>query len=42
MKAIARSYFWWSGLDKAIKEMGKTCYTCQANQPNPPTAPLHP
>ena len=42
MKAIARSYFWWSGLDKAIEEMGKTCHTCQANQPNPPTAPLHP
>ena len=42
MKAIARSYFWWSGLDKAIEEMGKTCHTCQANQPNPPTAPLYP
>ena len=42
MKAIARSYFWWSGLDKAIEEMGKTCHTCQANQPNPPTTPLHP
>ena len=23
MKAIACSYFWWSGLDKAIEEMGK-------------------
>ena len=42
MKAIARSYFWWSGLDRAVEEMGKTCNTCQSNQPNPPTAPIHP
>ena len=42
MKAIVRSYFWWSGLDKAIEEMGKTCHICQTNQPNPSTAPLHP
>ena len=42
MKAIAHSYFWWSGLDKAIEEMGMTCHTCQANKPNPPTAPLNP
>ena len=42
MKAIARSYFWWSGLDKAIEEVGKSCHLCQANQPNPSVAPLHP
>ena len=42
MKAIARSYFWWSGLDKAIEEVGKSCHSCQANQPNPSVAPLHP
>ena len=28
IKEIARSYFWWIGLDKAIKELGKSC---QAN-----------
>lgn len=42
MKAIARSYFWWCGLDKAIEDMGKSCHSCQANQPNPSVAPLHP
>ena len=42
MKAIARSYFWWTGLDQAIEEVGKSCEACQANQPNPPAAPLHP
>ena len=42
MKAIARSYFWWCGLDKAIEDMGKSCHLCQANQPNPSVAPLHP
>jgi len=25
MKVIARSYFWWTGLDKAIEELGKSC-----------------
>ena len=42
MKAIARSYFWWIGLDKAIEELGKSCQSCQANQANPAAAPLHP
>ena len=30
MKAIARSYFWWNGLDKDIENLGKSCQTCQA------------
>ena len=42
MKAIARSYFWWIGQDKAIEELGKSCQSCQANQANPAAAPLHP
>ncbi len=42
MKAIARSHFWWRGLDKDIEAMGKACHSCQANQSNPPAAPLHP
>ena len=42
MKALARSYFWWSGLDKAIEDLAKSCESCQAIKPNPPTAPLHP
>ena len=42
MKAIARSYFWWNGLDKDIENLGKSCQTCQAVQSHPATAPLHP
>ncbi len=42
MKALARSYFWWAGLDKDIEDLGKSCEACQADQPNPPVAPLHP
>ena len=42
MKALARSYLWWMGLDQAIDELGKSCEACQADQPNPPAAPLHP
>ena len=32
MKTIARCYFWWTGLDKAIEELDKSCQSCQANQ----------
>ena len=42
MKAIARSHFWWKGLDGDIEAMGKSCYACQSNQSSPATAPLHP
>ena len=42
LKALARSYFWWIGLDQAIEKLGKTCEACQADQPNSPSEPLHP
>ena len=42
MKALARSYFWWSGLDKDIEDLGKSCTACQAIKSNPTAAPLHP
>ena len=42
MKAIARSYFWWGGLDKAIEDLAKSCSACQALQAVPAAAPLHP
>ena len=42
MKAIARSHFWWEGLDKEIETLGKSCQSCQSNQANPTVAPLHP
>ena len=42
MKAIARSYFWWSGLDKAVEALAKSCSSCQVLQAAPAAAPLHP
>ena len=42
MKAIARSYFWWSGLDKDIEDLAKSCSACQALKSSPAVAPLHP
>ena len=42
MKAVARSYFWWSGIDKAIEDLAKSCGPCQEQKSNPPVAPLHP
>ncbi|XP_064394484.1 uncharacterized protein K02A2.6-like [Halichondria panicea] len=29
MKAIARSYMWWSGLDKDVENQAKSCLPCQ-------------
>ena len=40
MKALARSYIWWPGMDKAIEEVAKGCTGCQLTQNNPKTAPL--
>ncbi|CAB3379846.1 Hypothetical predicted protein [Cloeon dipterum] len=28
MKALARSYFWWPGMDKDIEEMARSCEPC--------------
>ena len=42
MKAMAQSYFWWGGLDKAIENLARSCQSCQAIQPKPSVAPLHP
>ena len=42
MKAIARSYFWWSGLDRDIDNLAKACTVCRTLQTAPPAAPLHP
>ena len=41
MKAVARSYFWWSGLDKDIENQAKSCLQCQEQKSNPPVAPRH-
>ena len=42
MKSIARSYFWWSGLEKDIEDLAKSCSACQANKSAPAVALLHP
>ena len=39
MKALARSYVWWPGIDKAIEQVSKGCTGCQLTQNNPKTAP---
>ena len=42
MKAVARSYLWWSGLDKDIEDQAKACLACQEQKSSPAVAPLHP
>ena len=42
MKAIARSYFWWTGLDQDIEKLANSCESCQAVKSSPAVAPLHP
>ena len=42
MKAVARSYMWWPGMDKELEECAKSCQSCQGIKSAPPVAPLHP
>ncbi|XP_061570024.1 uncharacterized protein K02A2.6-like [Cololabis saira] len=42
MKAVARSYMWWPGIDAQIEQVSKTCQSCQLTQKAPGPAPLHP
>ena len=42
MKALARMYVWWPGLENDIEETIRLCDECQLNQSNPPLAPLSP
>ena len=41
MKAIARSYVWFPGIDEEIEKHVKTCSQCAQNQQNPPECQLH-
>jgi len=41
MKAIARSFMWWLGLDGEIKLAVKRCTVCQNVRSLPPKVPLH-
>lgn len=38
MKALARSYAWWPGIDKQIEVWVKRCQLCQASWLAPPKA----
>ncbi|XP_062387122.1 uncharacterized protein K02A2.6-like [Sardina pilchardus] len=42
MKAVARSYMWWPGIDAQIEQVSKTCQSCQLTQKAPGPSPLHP
>ena len=42
MKALARMYVWWPGIDRDIEDSVPTCSQCQAHQSLPTVAPLHP
>lgn len=39
MKAVARSFVWWPGIDKEIEELAKGCNGCQQIQNDPKVAP---
>ena len=41
MKALARSFFWWPGLDFEIEQITKKCISCLQNSENPRKATLH-
>ena len=42
MKAVARSYMWWPGLDGDIERLARSCLACQSVRYTPTVAPLHP
>ena len=42
MKAVARSYVWWPGLDGDLETFVRSCQKCQSCHSMPAMAPLHP
>lgn len=42
MKALARGHVWWSGLDKDLEALARSCRACLAVKQAPANAPLHP
>ena len=42
MKALARSYLWWPGLDGDIEAQVRSCTPCQVTRQDPAEAPLIP
>ena len=41
MKSLARTYFWWPGLDKDIEHLARQCPHCHDNRNIPEKAPCH-
>ena len=41
MKALARSYVWWPGIDADIERTVRNCRECQLHQSKPAAAPPH-
>ena len=41
IKALARSYVWWLGIDKDIEKCVQSCSVCQVNRKMPVAAHLH-
>ena len=42
MKAAARSYMWWPGMNSDMKKLAKSCAVCQSVKSAPSATPLHP
>ena len=42
MKALARSYVWWPGIDAELERRVRSCPSCQQSQHSPPASPIHP
>lgn len=42
MKALARSFVWWPGIDADLENTISSCDSCQRTRHSPPQAPLHP
>lgn len=41
MKSLARSYCWWSSIDRDIEAMAQSCANCNAHRNNPPKVNVH-
>lgn len=42
MKALARMYVWWPGINSDVEKTARLCRECQEVQSSPPPAPLNP
>ena len=42
MKALARSHVWWSGLNRDLETLARSCSSCAAVKQSPDKVPVHP